>query len=65
MQLLIEAIVVGIITLVIKTLIDKIMSKYIPNFALIILTGFIIHILCEFSGINKWYCKNGYACLNK
>ena len=24
--------------------------------------GFTFHLLCEFSGINKWYCKNGNAC---
>jgi len=23
------------------------------------LTGFLVHIFCEYSGINKWYCKNG------
>ena len=27
-------------------------------------TGFLIHILCEYFGINKWYCKNGSACKN-
>jgi hypothetical protein len=26
------------------------------------LTGFILHLLCEYSGINRWYCKNGNAC---
>ena len=25
-------------------------------------TGVIIHLLCEGTGINKWYCKNGNAC---
>lgn len=27
--------------------------------------GFLIHILCEWSGINKWYCRNGHACKSK
>ena len=27
------------------------------------LTGFIIHITCEYSGLNTWYCKNGNACM--
>jgi len=26
------------------------------------ITGFVIHIICEISGINKYYCKNGNAC---
>jgi hypothetical protein len=26
------------------------------------ITGFLIHLICQFSGINKWYCKNGNAC---
>lgn len=24
--------------------------------------GIIVHLLCEYTGINKWYCKNGVAC---
>jgi len=24
--------------------------------------GIITHLLCEFTGINKWYCTNGVAC---
>jgi len=26
------------------------------------LTGVFAHLFCEFSGINRWYCKNGNAC---
>lgn len=26
------------------------------------LTGFSLHLLCEAFGINKYYCKNSYAC---
>lgn len=26
------------------------------------ITGCLIHILCESTGVNKWYCKNGAAC---
>lgn len=29
------------------------------------LTGAIIHILCEFTGINNWYLQNGAALLNQ
>ena len=24
--------------------------------------GVVVHLVCEFSGINRWYCKNGNAC---
>jgi hypothetical protein len=27
--------------------------------------GAIFHLLCEVFGVNKWYCKNGNACLKK
>lgn len=26
------------------------------------ITGFLIHVLCEKTLLNKWYCKHGYAC---
>ena len=32
---------------------------YITTFII----GFITHLVCEFTGINDWYCKNGNACL--
>ena len=25
-------------------------------------TGVLIHLLCEYFNVNKWYCKNGSAC---
>ena len=25
-------------------------------------TGFVVHILCEAFGFNRWYCNNGHAC---
>ena len=27
------------------------------------ISGFLFHIFCEITNINKWYCKNGNACL--
>jgi len=78
MKLLIEALVVGVATVIIGTLVGFIIGKYFSSSNLpkicktwnknhimeicLFLTGFILHILCEFSGINKWYCKNGNAC---
>ncbi len=26
------------------------------------LLGFLGHLLCEVTGLNKWYCKHGHAC---
>lgn len=72
----IEALIVGIITMVIGTVLS-VLSMYLqPGFsikqidfwgyllAVNFLTGFITHLLCECVGLNKWYCKNGYACKN-
>ena len=77
MKLLIEAGVVGILTVIVGTIVGYILgnmfSNNLPKICkewnknhimeiCLFLTGFILHILCEFSGINKWYCKNGNAC---
>tara|TARA_B100001142_G_C14134007_1_gene578007 strand:+ start:590 stop:832 length:243 start_codon:yes stop_codon:yes gene_type:complete len=37
-------------------------NKFYTMEVTLFLTGFLIHLFCEFSGINKWYCKNGIAC---
>lgn len=29
---------------------------------LFFVTGVATHMIFEISGLNKWYCKNGYAC---
>ena len=34
----------------------------VPMAAGLFVTGFVVHILCEAFGFNKWYCNNGYAC---
>ena len=72
-QLLIEAIFVGISTIIIGNIIGFIISKiiksnlpeickdwnkfYIMEISLF-LTGFILHILFEILGLNKYYCKS-------
>lgn len=78
--LLIEAIVVGIITVIVGTLSGKIFSAYatsdvqLPdeckswnkNYVMeksLFVTGFLTHLLCQATGINKWYCSNGLACM--
>ena len=77
MKLLIEAVVVGIGVVIIGTLVGYVVGKclsidlpklckewnknHIMEISLF-LTGVIFHLLCEFSGLNRWYCKNGHAC---
>ena len=76
-RLLIEAIVVGISTVIIGSIVGLILSKVVKtnlpkickewnkNHIMeisLFLTGFLLHLLCEFTGINKWYCKNGHSC---
>ena len=65
-----EAIVVGIATVIIGQFVGFTLSKvmktvrnkrYIMIWSLFF-TGILIHLLCEYFGINKWYCKNGSAC---
>jgi hypothetical protein len=76
-QIIMEVFGVGIITLVIGTIISKIFqllfkvdvpimckewNKYHIMEISLFMTGVFVHIICEVFGINKWYCKNGYAC---
>ena len=75
-QLLLEAIAVGIIVVIVGTLVSSLIGSFhqktrsvcrdwnknhIMEIALFF-TGFFTHLLCEMLGINKWYCKNSYAC---
>ena len=77
MQLLIEAACVGVMVVIMGFIISFILSKFFStNLPAIcktwnknhimeislFLTGFFLHIICEFTGLNKWYCKNGNAC---
>lgn len=38
---------------------DNWISIFISEF----FTGFILHYLAEYYGLNQWYCRNGNACL--
>lgn len=70
----VEAIVIGIITSIVGTLLSVLSMYQQPGFTLKqidfwsslfitgFMTGFIIHVLAEWSGLNKWYCEKGYAC---
>lgn len=78
-KLLIEAIVVGIATAIIGTIVSWSLSKpfkvslppvcdnWNDNMVMeinLFLTGFIVHLLAEFTGVNRWYCSYGNACVN-
>ena len=77
MQIIAESAIVGVMTVIVGSLVGFILSKFVAsdlpkvckkwnNFYVmeisLFFTGFIIHLLCEFSGLNKWYCINGNAC---
>ena len=77
-QLLLEAIIVGISTVIVGSLIGFIVSLFIKNdlpelcknwnkfYAMeitLFVAGILGHLFFEFSGANKWYCKNGFACM--
>ena len=72
MKLLVESIVVGVITVAIGTIVGVVLDKLVKvskkinkkyvTFICLFFTGLLIHLICEFTGINKWYCKNGNAC---
>ena len=77
MNILIEALTVGVLTVVVGSIVgftlSKLFSNNLPKICKqwnknhimelsLFLTGFAIHLLCEISGINKWYCVNGNAC---
>jgi|TARA_B100001250_G_scaffold84194_2_gene69548 hypothetical protein len=78
-KLLLEAVCVGVLVVVIGSLMGFSLSKFYPrpempeecgNYnkffimeATLFLTGFILHLLCEVSGVNVWYLKNSAAAL--
>lgn len=77
LRLLVEALIVGLMTVAVGSLVGYGIGKavdsdlpkvckewnkfYVMEISLF-LTGVVIHLLCEVVGINKWYCKNGFAC---
>ena len=73
LQLFTEAIVIGIVMVIIGLVILWVISliwkqtgkdwnKYYVMGLALFLTGFIGHLFFEFTGLNKKYCTSGYAC---
>ena len=76
-ELIMESAFVGIILVLVATVVSKMFGKdvekklppklrdwnkdHVMEKSLFV-SGFMIHILFEFSGVNKWYCKHGSAC---
>lgn len=77
-KILIEAITVGVLTILMgylsgyivghfeKVDLPEVCKSWNKNYTMeksLFLTGFLIHIFAEMFGLNTWYCKNGVACL--
>ena len=60
-SVIIEAIVVGLLLIGIVKLVNDYLLKYIPditgnkNIELLFVSGFLFHIICEYTGVNMWY----------
>jgi uncharacterized membrane protein YdjX (TVP38/TMEM64 family) len=76
-SLLIEASVVGICLIIVGSIIAFLVRRWYPKPLLpkscasynkyyvmeftLFLTGFLFHLICEASGVNKWYLTNSAA----
>lgn len=63
-DLIFEAFLVGLVTLICGFIIKNILNYFkIDNIYIIFLSlGIFTHLFFEFLGLNKIYCKYGYAC---
>lgn len=62
-----EAFFIGLLTIIIGIIIKYFINLFFKenNYIIILIlfiTGFIIHIVCQISGINKFFCKYDTAC---
>jgi H+/Cl- antiporter ClcA len=74
MNIFLEALIVGIAVGILGFIISTCMMYMNKNFTIkkynfwwqvmlsFFFTGFLFHLICQISGINKWYCKHGKAC---
>jgi len=71
-HLLYEASAVGLAVVVVGTLISYLIAvfsdkdtrflKNISMFVALFLIGFLLHIVSDVTGLNRWYCKNCAGC---
>jgi len=70
LQLFMEAFIVGIMNVIFGFIISYLLmgerAKDFSHWNTVLLgyfiVGVLIHLFCEFSGLNKMYCKSGNAC---
>ena len=55
-----EAFIVGLATVILGMFMNNMFKGNLP--VVLFSTGVLIHLLCEFTGVNAWYCINGNAC---
>lgn len=56
-----EAIVVGVLLLVIVKILESTIGIVLPNWVILILAGMIFHIVFEYTGLNKMYVDLYYT----
>jgi hypothetical protein len=71
-KLVVEAIVVGITFGAFATLISYLYAKFTDKdtkflknkgmYLTLFVSGFLYHIICDITGVNKWYCNNCAGC---
>lgn len=73
-EIIIEAIIVGLLVMIIGIIVsygtmymqDPVLTKDFKHWWSIAfsfaISGMLVHIICEVSGVNRWYCKHGSAC---
>jgi hypothetical protein len=69
MNLFVESLCVGIILLIISIPVMGVARSISPQskskvkyYVSSVIIGMLTHLVCEFMGINRWYCSNGSAC---
>lgn len=73
-NIFVEALFVGIVSGIFGLIISTIFMLFSKDFSWkkyhfwpqvllsFFVTGFILHLVFEIAGANKWYCKHGNAC---
>ncbi len=64
-SIMVEATIIGLATIVIGWIIFTVLSSLATDnrlVATLFLTGAVLHLVAEMSGVNRWYCRFGQAC---